>query len=613
MLGITFLDWLVILAYLLGVTAIGTWAMRRVKDSTSFFISDRKFGSWMMIFFNFGTGTHSDQAVSVAAKTYHVGASGLWYQLLWIFSTPFYWVIAPMFRRMRAVTTSDYFEARFNQSVAVLYAWVAMMNLIVNIGVMLLGSSKLITAITGGAIDPYYAIGAMTVMFLIYGVAGGLSAAVVTDFVQGILTIVLSFIILPFALVAVGGMGDMRDVLDKQMDVEYEAALEEAQATDHPGKTEDGREITKQQMFGLVSAEIGLFYIIVISLNGLIGYGTQPHTMSLCAAGRTEKEARIGMTCGMFIKRFCTVAWVITGLCAAAIYINRRGDSNFDVDHVYGLMARDLLPGILPGLVGLFIASMLAAVMSSCDAFMVACSALFTENVYRKHIVLNASDRHYMIVGRVVSVLVVAIGIVFAFSLESVVKGLEVFWQISAIMGLAFWAGLFWRRTTSAGAWAGTLVSFAALLFTSKISLPGHVVWDFNAQFASSLPDFLTFLDTSKETPQLVLYLPWKMVFYLTSGLIAMVLVSLFTRPVSKEQLERFYGCLRTPVGPDEPETKPFTLPPGVEPAPRRLLVDLPGFEIPMPSRVGVIGVLVTALAVVAFIAAVYWIFSLGV
>ena len=111
---------------------------------------------------------------------------------------------------------------------------------------------------------------------------------------------------------------------------------------------------------------------------------------------------------GMFIKRFCTVAWVITGLCAAAIYINRRGDSNFDVDHVYGLMARDLLPGILPGLVGLFIASMLAAVMSSCDAFMVACSALFTENVYRKHIVLNASDRHYMIVGRVVSVVTVS-------------------------------------------------------------------------------------------------------------------------------------------------------------------------------------------------------------
>ncbi|HIQ21299.1 MAG TPA: hypothetical protein EYH34_08720, partial [Planctomycetes bacterium] len=131
-LGVTYVDWLVIIVYLVGITVLGTWAVRKVKDSTSFFISDRKFGSWMMIFFNFGTGTHSDQAVSVSAQTYRVGASGIWYQLLWIFSTPLYWVIAPLFRRMRAVTTSDYFEARYNQSVGVLYAVVAIMNLVVN-------------------------------------------------------------------------------------------------------------------------------------------------------------------------------------------------------------------------------------------------------------------------------------------------------------------------------------------------------------------------------------------------------------------------------------------------------------------------------------------------
>ena len=582
MLGITLVDWLVIAGYLVGITAVGTWAIRKVKDSTSFFISDRKFGSLMMTFFNFGTGTHSDQAVSVSAKTYHVGASGIWYQLLWAFSTPLYWIIAPMFRRMRAVTTSDYFEARFNRSVGVLYAVVAIMNLIVNIGVMLLGSSKMITAITGGAIDPRAAIAAMTVMFLIYGVAGGLSAAVVTDFIQGVLTIVLSFLILPFALWQVGGMSGMRHA------------------------------IANPEMFSLVSREIGPFYIMVISLNGLIGYGTQPHTMGLCAAGRTEREARVGMTCGMFIKRFCTVAWVLTGLCAAAIYVDQRGRPGFDVDHVYGLMARDLLPGILPGLVGLFIASMLAAVMSSCDAFMVACSALFTENIYRKLIVKEADDRHYMVVGRVAAVAVVLIAIYFAFKLESVVKGLEIFWQVAAIMGLAFWAGLFWRRTTSAGAWAGTLVSFAVMLFTGKIAFSATVGWDFNARFAHRLPEWLTFLDTSQQPAVLVLYLPWKMIFYLVAGLVTLVVVSLMTRPVSKEKLERFYGCLRTPVGPDEPEVEPFTLPPGVEPPPRRVLVDLPGFEIPMPTRTSVVGVLVTAAAVAALIGTVYWIFSLG-
>jgi len=246
----------------------------------------------------------------------------------------------------------------------------------------------------------------------------------------------------------------------------------------------------------------------------------------------------------------------------------------------------------------------LAAVMSSCDAFMMAGSALFTENVLRKTVIPHSSDRFYMFVGRLVGGVIVAGGILFAFSLESVVKGLEVFWKVSAMMGLAFWAGYFWRRTTVAGAWAGTLVSFAGLLFTSKISVPGHVLWDFNATIAEYLPGFMLWEGK--------LYLPWQMIFYLVLGLVTMVVVSLFTAPVPKEKLERFYGCLRTPVGPDEPETEPFTLPPGVEPPPRRVLVDLPGFEIPMPSRVGVLGVAGFVAAVIAFVIGVKWIFSLG-
>ena len=581
--GITGIDWLVILAYLVGITLLGIWTVGMVKSSTSFFISERKFGSWMMIFFNFGTGTHSDQAVTVAAKTYRVGASGMWYQLLWIFSTPLYWVIAPMFRRMRAVTTSDFFEARFDQSVAVLYAFVAILNLTVNIGVMLKGSSAMITAVSGGAINPNLAIAAMTVMFVVYGVAGGLSAAVVTDFVQGMLTIVLSFLILPFALAAVGGMTGLRET------------------------------INNPDMFSIVgtgsTAEITIFYIAVISINGLIGYGCQPHTMGLCAAGRTEMQARIGMTCGMFIKRFCTVAWVLTGLCAVALYMNQK----VDIDHVYGLMARDLLPGIGPGLVGLFIASMLAAVMSSCDAFMVACSALFTENVYRKHFVRRASDSHYMLIGRVASVAVVLLGIVFALSLESVVEGIKIFWEISAMMGLAFWLGLFWRRTTVAGAWAGTLVGFAVCLFTRTIKILDYTYWDFNALFADKLPEFMVFVDPADPGAHPQLSLPWRMVTYLSVSLVVMIVVSLLTRRTPKEKLERFYACLRTPVGPNEPETKPFTLPPGVEPAPRRLLIDVPGFEIPMPTRISVVGVLTATAAVIAFIFGVYWLFSLGV
>ncbi|MHC4912329.1 MAG: sodium:solute symporter family transporter, partial [Planctomycetota bacterium] len=162
MLGVNWIDWLVIGVYLAVITIIGIWAVRRVRSTASFFISDRKFGKIMMMFFSFGTGTHSDLAVSVAAKTYRSGASGIWYQWLWLFATPFYWLLAPIFRRMRAVTIGDYFQARYGRSVTVLYAVFGIMQLTVSIGLMLKGSSAMITAVSGGAINANYAILGMT-------------------------------------------------------------------------------------------------------------------------------------------------------------------------------------------------------------------------------------------------------------------------------------------------------------------------------------------------------------------------------------------------------------------------------------------------------------------
>jgi len=569
MLGVSWIDWLVIAVYLGLIAVIGVSAARRVRNSASFFISDRKFGKIMMMFFTFGTGTHSDQAVSVAAKTYRSGASGIWYQWLWLFVTPFFWWLAPIFRRMRAITTGDYFSARYNHSVAGLYAVVGMLQLMVNIGVMLKGSTAMITAVSGGLINPNIAICAMTVIFIIYGIAGGLSAAILTDFVQGILTIVLSFLILPFALSAVGGMAGLREI------------------------------IQNPDMFKIIApADITAFYIAVISFNALLGWVTQPHNMGLAAAGKTEIEGRVGVMCGILFKRICTIAWVLTGLCAVGLYAGK----DVDIDHVYGLMAYNLLPKIAPGLIGLFIASMLAAVMSSCDAFMVASSALFTENIYRTFLVKGKPDRHYTIVGRIVAGIVVGAGVYFAFSLESVVQGLEIFWKVSAMMAIPFWLGLFWRRATSIAAWISTLLSFAMLLFTSKVEIFSTVLWDFNAILADSLPAFMLFEGE--------LNLPWQMILYITVGFVTVIIVSLLTKPVDKKKLDRFYECLRTPIGPGEPETTPFTLPNGTEPAPRRVLFDHPDFEIPKPSFVGIVGFIAGWIAVAMLIGSFFWIIN---
>jgi Na+/proline symporter len=569
MFGLHIADICVLVLYLLGMAAIGFVTAKKIKRSHDFFMP-RKFGKAMMVMFGFGAGTHSDQAVGVASKSFSSGLSGIWYQWLWLPCTPFYWLIAPVMRRFRAITTGDVFEARYNRSVAVLYALIGMLNLSVNIGLMLRGSSEVISASTEGFLSANVAIAIMTVVFVAYGVAGGLSAAIITDFIQGILTIIFSFLLLPLILDAVGGMDGLREA------------------------------ISDPQKLSLVAPEgITAFYITVIAFNALVGIVTQPHTMSNCAAGKTEMEGRFGWMFGNMLKRVCTIPWCLTGV-AAIVYFGSRG-VDVEPDKVFGAVAGDFLPKILPGVLGVFLAALLASVMSSCDAFMIASSGLFTENIYRP-LFPNRRHMHYVTVGRIAAVVVVSGGVAFAYGLRGVVEGLEIFWKISAMMGMAFWLGLFWRRMTTAGAWATTLIGFGVMLFTSEIAFGKHIIWDFNRHFAEHMPLFM--LSEGK------LHLPWQMILYLGAGLISGIVVSLLTRPVATEKLENFYALTRTPVKPGEQVDVPCTLPDDAVVPERRNLLPITNLEIAVPSRTSVVGFLAGWACVAAIVIVVYMIAS---
>lgn len=553
--------------YLIAMTCIGVWSGRRIKESADFFMP-RRFGKLMMVMFSFGAGTHSDQAVSVASKSYTSGLSGIWYQWLWLPVTPFYWLIAPVMRRFRAITTADVFEARYDRSVGKLYAVVGMMTLSVSIGMMLRGSSEMIEASTGGLLSAQWAIAIMTIIFVVYGVAGGLGAAILTDFIQGILTIIFSFLLLPLIMKAVGGMSGVREG------------------------------IGDPEMLSLVApSEIGFFYITVIAFNGLIGIVTQPHTMGNCGAGKTEMEGRVGFMFGNLTKRLCTIPWCLTGL-AGVVYFAQAGRV-VEPDQVFGAVAGDFLPKILPGVLGVFITALLASVMSSCDAFMISSSALFTENLYRP-LVPGRDAKHYLTVGRIAAVGVVGGGVAFAYWVPGVVEGLEIFWKLSAMTGLAFWLGLFWRRATVAGAWVATVVSFSVWFLTGRVAVAGYVLWDFNVSVTPHLPAFMVLNET--------LYLPWQMVSYLSAGLVAGVVVSCVTCPVASEKLERFYALVRTPVRAGEQVDLPCTLPAGaVVPERRNLLGDC-DLEIPVPTRTGIVGFLAGWGCVGLIVVAVYYI-----
>ena len=408
------IDMLVIGLYLAGITWLGIRAGRQVKGSSDFFMP-RRFGKAMMIMHAFGTGTASDQAVTVASATAKNGLSGIWFQWLWLLMTPFYWLIAPIMRRFRATTTAHVYELRYNRSVAMLFAIVGIASMIVKLGLMLKGAGALIESGTGGTVNANLAICLTTVLFVVYGMAGGLGAAIITDFVQGIMTLIFSFILLPFVLHAVGGLEGVRTILTPEHAEKLSLVA--------PGK-------------------IGVFWIIMMSVQVIVGIVAFPSAMGNCAAGKTELEGRVGYMCGTFIKRICTVAWCLTGIAAVAWYLKNGVDlSTMNPDNVYGDIAHKFLP---VGMLGIFIASLLAAIMSSCDSFMISASALFTENLYREFRP-HQSKEHYLRAGRIAALVIVTGGVLFAFWLTGVISGLKIWLKISPMMGVAFWLGLLWR------------------------------------------------------------------------------------------------------------------------------------------------------------------------
>ena len=561
-LGLHAADFACLVLYLVLITGLGLWAARKVHTVRDFFMP-RRFGKAMMIMHSFGTGTHSDQAVGVARVAFTNGLSGIWYQWLWLFSTPFYWLMAPFMKRFRAITTGDIFAARYDRGVAVLYAVIGIAQLTLNIGIMLLGAGKVIDASTGGMVNANMAIIAMTVLFVAYGIAGGLSAAIVTDFVQGLMTIVFSFLLLPFVLDAVGGLPGVRQAI---------------------GNPERVKELFS--LFG--KADISVFYVVVISFNALVGIVVQPHTLGICAAGKTEMEGRVGFMMGTFVKRFCTIAWCLTGFAAIAYLAGR----DVEPDQVFGLIARDFLPKIFPGLLGIFLAALLASVMSSCDSFMTATSGLFTQNLY-KVIAPGRSDRHYLTVGRIASLGVVAGGVVFAMTVPGIKAGLEIFWKMAAMIGIAFWLGLFWRRTTAAGAWAATLGSLGAWWLTTQ---------GFFVKWLAGLGAAETLKLVVEKDGETLIYMPWQMIIYLVAGAVLGIVVSLLTKPVAKDKLDNFYALTRTPIVPGEEPGEPCVIPEGTETLPRRNLLPGESLEIPVPSATSIIGFVGAWLLVAALI-----------
>jgi SSS family solute:Na+ symporter len=432
--GLTIPDLIILLGYFLIVIGITVAASRFIKNREDFIMGGRRFGKLMTTMFTFASGTHADAAVGVAAQCYKIGSfAGFWYQGVMIITLPFYWLISPIFRRARVMTTADFFERRFGKGFMLLYAIFSLFVLIGFSSVSLYGASKLVESLTGGQIPWRVSIVVIAVVAFCYGIIGGLVAAVWNDLFQGILTVVMSLLIIPFFWSHIGGLHG------------FQAALGDS-----------------KHAFQLVLQEgMTKYWILMMSLNSLLRMVVQPHIMANAGSAKTEMDSRVGFIGGLVLKRLMTIPWALTGVMAVAMY----GAGNIDPDQVFGRMTRDLLPS---GFAGLMLACVLASTMDGITAEMVASAGIYTNSLHRK--IFPQQGEHALLnVSRWASVAFALIVIPLSYQFTDMPGAMRFLFKTVPLMGIAFVLAVLWRRANRYGAVASFLVATGALLFTQYI------------------------------------------------------------------------------------------------------------------------------------------------
>lgn len=473
------LDYIVLVVYFLVMTAIGVLSMLAVKKQEDFFLGSRKFGKVFQAFAAFGAGTGSHDPVTVGRTTFTSGLSGIWSVLLWLFVTPFYWFTAVWYRRMRHITLGDWFVERYQSKalgIAFMLFSIAFYAVYLALGfsaISKVGSPLLVDAafVHGGQVQAlgfslpleHALVYVCALIVLVYGVLGGLRAAYWTDVIQGVFIILLSVMLIPMGLRA---LADKEAELTN-VDPQTISTLDGFRIM-HEHLPEEYFEIAASPRGG----EFPIYYIVAITILNLVAIVVHPH-MAVTGGGsaKSENAARIGLVVGNFLKRFCTIGWAITILIVLA-YMSDSVEIAEDPDRVWGIAAREIL-GPYPGLAGLMLACLMAAMMSSASAYMLVVSALVVRNFYA-YIDRNASEKTCILLGRVVSVLVILLGVFVSLTNLNIFQQLKVAWEMPILFAAIFWIGMFWRRATKWAAW-GTVLATLAAFFLVPWLLPKYM------------------------------------------------------------------------------------------------------------------------------------------
>ena len=474
-----FADFIVIVVYFVAMLVIGAVCALRIKKQEDYFMGGRGFGKLLQTFAAFGAGTGSQGPINVGRTTWTSGLSGVWSALMWLFVTPFYWILGVWYRRMRHLTLGDWFVERYeSRAMGAAYTLFGLCFYVFYLSTMFSALSKVAQPLLGddailwlvgliGSQNPadlkFVLVPMIAFVVVAYGVVGGLAAAYWTDLIQGLCIILLSIILMPY------GLAGLVNTFGEQYAQDTGQLAEELTTWDGFRIMHHRVSADHFQLFGGPrSGEFPLHFIVSLSLLGLVGIVVQPHFIATGGGtAKTEYEARVGLVVGNFLKRFCTIGWAITGLIVVALLADSV-EINQDPDRAWGIASREILGsvqigGVYIGLAGLMLACLLAALMSSADCYMLVASALLVRNIYAPYFDPAATEKKYVQVGRIAGLLIILGGAGVSLALFDVFAQYKLALEIAILFAAPFWLGMFWRRATTGAAWL--TIAFSLLFF----------------------------------------------------------------------------------------------------------------------------------------------------
>ncbi len=423
-LQLTNLDVAVFVVYLLAVLALGLWAGRVTRATKrDYFLSGDKLPWWMIGGSIVASNISSHHLVGVMGTAYHRGFVSMvieWGAILLGFNA-LLWVFLPFYLRNGFYTMPEFLQRRFGTAARTVYAALVLLTYVfVEISAVLYLGGLALHSLVG--LDILASVVVLAVVTGAYTIAGGLRAVIWTEMLQlGVL--LLGGVALAAATIARAGGW---------------SAIAATAADWHMFMPADDPDFPWTMYLGGVVC-ISVFYC---AANQFIVQRT--------LAARNEWHARMGVVCADYLKFLMPLVIIVPGLVAPRLFPHLER-----ADLVFPTLVEHLLS---PGLVGLVMAALIAAVMSHISGAVNSCTTILTIDFYLPFLHRHATEAQAVRFGQLAGVVIVGLGIFWAGVLIGH-KDRPVFLYLLNAYGYftpgiatMFLLGIFWRRTTHAGA-----------------------------------------------------------------------------------------------------------------------------------------------------------------